>query len=181
MDTKFRCNHTARRVLDDGMGNTMVSVGATTGVCRWTRRKIAPIAQPSMKTRRAPHEAHRQTQPAGKSARSIRQDGWPKSISKQRRPVSDTGAVCRGKKLRAILGQKRNAVVALFVLECWRREAESLGHFHQLCERVGLHLSHHFASVCLHRDLADAELPADLFIQQAGNHQLHNLVFARGE
>ena len=38
------------------------------------------------------------------------------------------------------------------------RDVERCGHFHQVGERIGLHLAHHLASVCLHRDLADAEL-----------------------
>jgi len=36
-------------------------------------------------------------------------------------------------------------------------------HGDQVGERVGLHLSHHLASVCLHRDLADGALISDLF------------------
>ena len=59
--------------------------------------------------------------------------------------------------------------------------AESRGHCHQIGERVGLHLVHHFAAVCLHRDLAYAEFPTDLFIQQTGNHQRHNLPLTTGE
>jgi hypothetical protein len=39
--------------------------------------------------------------------------------------------------------------------------AESLDHFHQAGERVGLHFLHHLTSVCLDRDLADAELATD--------------------
>jgi hypothetical protein len=40
--------------------------------------------------------------------------------------------------------------------------AESLDHFHQAGERVGLHFLHHLTSVCLDCDLADAELATDL-------------------
>jgi len=47
--------------------------------------------------------------------------------------------------------------------------------------RVGPHLLHHLASVCLHRDLADAEVAADLFIQQTGDDQRHDLALARSE
>src|SRR5579864_1956139 len=54
-------------------------------------------------------------------------------------------------------------------------KTESCGHCHQIGERVSLHLSHHLTSVCLYRDLADVELATDLFIQQTGNHQRHNL------
>src|SRR6266581_4662405 len=54
-------------------------------------------------------------------------------------------------------------------------KAESHGHCHQISERVSLHLSHHLTSVCLHCNLAYAEFPTDLFIQQTGNHQRHNL------
>ena len=60
-------------------------------------------------------------------------------------------------------------------------EAESRGDIHQVGERLGLHLSHHLASVCLHRDLADAEFATDLFIQQARDHQRHDLPFAAAE
>src|SRR6266404_9531980 len=60
-------------------------------------------------------------------------------------------------------------------------EAEYGGHIHQVGERVRLHLSHHATSVCLHRDLADAELATDLLIQQSGDDQRHDLPFARAE
>src|SRR2546423_1572684 len=62
-----------------------------------------------------------------------------------------------------------------------RSEAESFGHFHQVGERVGFHLLHHLAPVRLHRDLANPELETDLLIQQAGDYQRHDLLFARGE
>ena len=39
---------------------------------------------------------------------------------------------------------------------------------HQIGKRVGLHLAHDLAAVRLHRDLADAEFAADLFVQQTG-------------
>src|SRR5712671_2305117 len=61
------------------------------------------------------------------------------------------------------------------------RKAEPRGHCHQVGERVSLHLSHHLAAVCLHRDLADAELAADLLVHQAGDDQRHDLPFAAGE
>ena len=59
-----------------------------------------------------------------------------------------------------------------------RRDAETCGHCHQVGEGVRLHFSHHLASMCLHRDLADAELATDLFIQQAADNQRHDLPFA---
>jgi hypothetical protein len=37
--------------------------------------------------------------------------------------------------------------------------------FTRSAQRVGLHLAHHVASVCLHRDLADAQFGTDLLIQ----------------
>jgi hypothetical protein len=46
-----------------------------------------------------------------------------------------------------------------------RYEAESRSHIHQDGEGIGFHLSHHVASVCLHRNFADAELGTDLLIQ----------------
>jgi hypothetical protein len=60
-------------------------------------------------------------------------------------------------------------------------EWEPRGHLHQLRERVSLHLSHHLTAVRLYRDLAYAEFPTDLFIQQAGGYQRHDLPFARRE
>src|SRR6266481_6462995 len=60
-------------------------------------------------------------------------------------------------------------------------KAESRGHCHQIGERVSLHLSHHLTPVCLYCDLADVELATDLFIQQAGGYQRHDLPFARSE
>src|SRR6266481_3279207 len=61
------------------------------------------------------------------------------------------------------------------------RKAKSRGHCHQIGERVSLHLSHHLTSVGLYRDLADVELATDLFIQQPGGYQRHDLPFARSE
>ena len=58
---------------------------------------------------------------------------------------------------------------------------EPRGHFYEVGERVGFHLLHHLAAVRLYRDLANAEFAADLLIQQAGDHQGHDLPFARGE
>src|ERR1700674_2819836 len=45
------------------------------------------------------------------------------------------------------------------------RKAECRVHIYQGGEGIGFHLSHHVASVCLHRNFADAELGTDLFIQ----------------
>jgi hypothetical protein len=62
-----------------------------------------------------------------------------------------------------------------------RRDPEACGHRHQVGERVRVHFSHHLASVCLHRDLANAELEPDLFIQQARDDQRHDLPLAATE
>src|SRR5262245_50498620 len=48
----------------------------------------------------------------------------------------------------------------------------------QVCQRTDLHLAHHPASVGFHCDLADTELECDLFVQQAGHDQRHDLAFA---
>src|SRR5712692_818381 len=58
------------------------------------------------------------------------------------------------------------------------RHVECCGHSHQVCQRIDLHLPHHPASVGLDRDLADTELECDLFVQQAGDDQCHDLAFA---
>src|SRR5947208_17052527 len=60
-------------------------------------------------------------------------------------------------------------------------ETEPRGHFHQVGERIGLHLLHHPAAVGFYRDFADAELATDLLVQPAGDHQVHDLPFATGE
>jgi hypothetical protein len=62
-----------------------------------------------------------------------------------------------------------------------RCEAESRGHVHEVGERASFHFAHHLASVSLHRDLADAELEPDLFIQQAADNQRHDLLLATTE
>jgi len=59
------------------------------------------------------------------------------------------------------------------------RQPESRGHHHEVSKRVGPHLAHDPASVCLHGDLADAEFATDLFIQQPRNDQCHDLAFTR--
>ena len=59
--------------------------------------------------------------------------------------------------------------------------AEPGGNLYQVGERLGLHLLHYLASVCLHGDLTDAELSPDLFVQQTRDDQRHHLPFATGE
>ena len=54
----------------------------------------------------------------------------------------------------------------------------SCSHFHETGKRLGPHFSHDLTSMRLHRDLADPELAADLLIQQTGDHQSHDLLFA---
>src|SRR5256886_13553149 len=60
-------------------------------------------------------------------------------------------------------------------------ETEPRGHFHQVGERIGLHLLHHLAAVGFYRDFADAELATHLLVQPAGDHQVHDLAFATRE
>ena len=62
-----------------------------------------------------------------------------------------------------------------------RREGRSRGHIDQAGQRVGPHLLHHPASVCLHRDLGNAELTTDLLVQPAGDDQPHDFPFATAE
>jgi hypothetical protein len=49
------------------------------------------------------------------------------------------------------------------------RGPESARHPHQVGKGVRFHLLHNLPAVRLHRDLADAELTANLFIQQPGD------------
>src|SRR4030095_9849145 len=58
------------------------------------------------------------------------------------------------------------------------RDVECCRGSDQVSERIDLHLAHHPASVGLDRDLADSELDCDLFVQQAGDDQCHDLAFA---
>src|SRR2546430_45634 len=60
-------------------------------------------------------------------------------------------------------------------------DAESCGDRNELRKRISLHLLHDLASMRLDGDLADAETIAHLFVQQAGDHQLHDLAFALRE
>src|SRR5215469_14144856 len=60
-------------------------------------------------------------------------------------------------------------------------QPEFLGHFHQVCDRVGLHFLHDLASVRLHCFFADAELATDLFVQETRDHQRHDLSFPWSE
>lgn len=58
------------------------------------------------------------------------------------------------------------------------RSTQPRGRVHQCGQRVGFHLLHDLSSMRFNRDLADAEFRADLFIQQAGHDQPHDLLFA---
>src|SRR5512146_1553383 len=59
----------------------------------------------------------------------------------------------------------------------WTCRPQLSSHPHQVGERIGLHLLHDAPSVRFDRDLADAELAADLLIQQAGHNERHYLLF----
>ncbi len=60
-------------------------------------------------------------------------------------------------------------------------DSEPRRHVDQVRERASLHFTHHLASVCLHGDLADTELEADLLVQQTGDHQCHDLLLPAAE
>ena len=51
-------------------------------------------------------------------------------------------------------------------------------HSYQFGERIGFHLLHYLTTMCLYRNLADAEFPTNLFVQESGDDQRHNLPFA---
>ncbi len=55
---------------------------------------------------------------------------------------------------------------------------DSCGHFYETGKRLGPHFSHDLASMRLYCDLAYPELAADLLIQQTGDDQPHDLLFA---
>jgi hypothetical protein len=60
-------------------------------------------------------------------------------------------------------------------------EPESCRHSHQVSDRARLHLPHHFPSVLLYCDLADAEFSTDLLIQPAVRYQGHDLPLSNCE
>ena len=68
---------------------------------------------------------------------------------------------------------------ALVSADATSGHVEGCGYPHQVCERLDLHLPHDLAAMGLHRDLADSELRRNLFVQPAGDHQSHDLPFAR--
>ena len=51
----------------------------------------------------------------------------------------------------------------------WQRRygcrAQSFGHFHQIGDRIRLHLFHDFSAVGFDRDFTDAQFGTDLFVQ----------------
>ena len=53
-----------------------------------------------------------------------------------------------------------------------------LGHLHQLGEGFGLHFFHDFAAVGFDGDFTDAQFRANLFVQQAGDDQVHDFALA---
>jgi hypothetical protein len=54
-------------------------------------------------------------------------------------------------------------------VNCLVRGPEAGSHSHQLGEGIRLHLLHHLPTMCLYRDLANAEFAADLLVQLAGH------------
>jgi Zn-finger in ubiquitin-hydrolases and other protein len=83
-----------------------------------------------------------------------------------------------GPKLHAPQSHPLDQPVPGPLLSLLARESELRCNIHEVGERAGIHLPHHLASVRLHGNLADAELKADLFIQQTADHQRHDLPLA---
>src|SRR5262249_25539658 len=61
------------------------------------------------------------------------------------------------------------------------RDAEPFGHPDQVRQRTRRHLLHHPGAMDLDRLLADAQLPGDLLVDQAGGDQREHLALAGGE
>src|ERR1700736_2257639 len=59
-----------------------------------------------------------------------------------------------------------------------RRKTQLRRHIDEVGERGRFHLPHHAPAMRFHRDLADAELEADLLVEPAGNDQCHDLLLA---
>jgi hypothetical protein len=74
---------------------------------------------------------------------------------------------------------RRQSVSARPRRQVW--DVQSRSHFHQIGEGLGLHFSHHPASMCFHRNLADADIATDLFVQQDQCHECDDLPFATAE
>ena len=60
-------------------------------------------------------------------------------------------------------------------------EPQARSDIYQFSERISLHFAHHVSTMRFHRDLADAELAANLFVRKAGDHECKHFAFARGE
>lgn len=83
-------------------------------------------------------------------------------------------AFCRDLALGSLLGRGKTGSRRSYTTKLG-------GHFNQGGKGVRFHLLHYLSPMRFHCDLADAEFATNLFIQQAGNDQRHNLAFARGE
>src|SRR5579863_6936374 len=55
------------------------------------------------------------------------------------------------------------------------------GYFDESGDRVGFHLLHDLSPMRFNSNLADAKFAADLFVQQAGDDQHHDLPFTGSE
>jgi hypothetical protein len=58
------------------------------------------------------------------------------------------------------------------------RKTEPRRHPHEVGQRVRFHLAHDVPTVGFHRDLADTQFPAYMFVRQAGDYQRRHLPFA---
>jgi hypothetical protein len=52
---------------------------------------------------------------------------------------------------------------------------QSIGHSHQVCQRIRCHLPHHLTAMSLDGDLADVQLAPHLLVQQTRDHKCHHL------
>ncbi len=51
-------------------------------------------------------------------------------------------------------------------------------HVDEIGQAARLHLAHHLATVCFHRELRDPEVSGDVLVELAANHVPHDLPFA---
>src|SRR5437660_8021021 len=100
------------------------------------------------------------------------------------------GPTARGKRGKMLTSWPRLSIILWCRSTPSRRETfsgphwgdtEPCGHPYQIGERGSLHLPHHLPSVRLDGDLADAELGADLLVQQPGNYKRHHFALARAQ
>src|SRR5580704_12432534 len=93
-------------------------------------------------------------------------------------PAEDALAVLPQHIKRQIISSGRTEHCHLSCALTLAGDTEFPCNIHEVYERAGLHFPHHLTSVGFHRDLADAQFEADLFVQEATDDQTQDFPFA---